>query len=127
MKSVNIVKRLEKEGYNIIYKKWSYWDDVPHVELDGFDFSIAKIISRDNWQSCRVDFIYNEVRQALYIAERNNPVFLKKIEEEPWNDWYYSRYLIRSMGDYETYKKDRDFFHEYYKVLERLKKELELE
>ena len=125
MKSVNIIKRLEKEGYKITYKKWSYWDGVPYVELDGFDFAIAKIVSRDNWQSCRIDFVYNEVRQALYIAERNNPVFLKKIEEAPGDDWFYSRYLIRNMGDYEAYKKGIYPFNEYYKVLEKLKKEVE--
>ena len=127
MKSSNIVKRLKKEGYKITYKKWAYWDGVPHVEFEGFDFAIAKIISRDNWQSCRVNFVYNEVRQALYIAQKNNPVFLKKIEEEPGNDWYYSRYLIRNMDHYEAYKKDLYPFNEYYKVLEKLKKELKLE
>lgn len=126
MKSYNIVKKLEKEGYTIKYKRWSYWDGVPHVEFEGFDFAIAKIISRDNWQSCRVNFVYNEVRQALYIAERNNPVFLKKIEEEPGEDWHYSGYLIRNMGDYEAYKKNEYPFNHYYKVLEKLKKELNL-
>jgi hypothetical protein len=125
MKSDNIVKKLQKEGYSITFKKWGYWDGVPHVELDGFDFTIAKIISKDNRQSCRVDFIYNEVRQALYIAEQNNPVFLKKIEKAPSGDWYYSRYLIRNMGDYEDYEKKRYPFNEYYQVLEKLKTEME--
>lgn len=126
MKSYNIVKKLQKEGYKIVYKKWSYWDNIPHVELDGFDFSIAQKKYNGNWQSCKVDFIYNEVRQALYIAERNNPVFLKKIKEMPGQEWYYGRYLIRNMEDYQAYKKNLYPFNEYYKVLEKLKKELNL-
>ena len=126
MKSYNIVKKLEKEGYKITYKKWAYWDCVPHVQLQGFDFAIAEIVSRDNWQSCQVDFIFNEVRQALYIAEKNNPVFLKKIEEEPGEEWFYGRYLILNMGHYEAYKKDLYPFDHYYKVLEKLKKGIEI-
>ena len=124
MKSANIINRLEKEGYKIVYKRWSYWDGVPHVQLQGFDFAIAEIKHRGNWQSCRVDFIYNEVRQALYIAERNNPIFLKKIEEEPGSDWYYSRYLIKNMGDYYEYKKGIYPFNEYYPMLQKLKNEV---
>ena len=126
MKSNNIVKRLEKEGYSITFKKWAYWDGVPHVQLQGFDFAIAKIVSRNNWQSCRVDFVYNEVRQALYIAQKNNPVFLKKIEEAPCEEWLYGRYLILNMDHYEAYKKNLYPFDHYYKILEKLKKELNL-
>ena len=77
MKSYNIVKRLEKEGYNIIHKKWAYWDHVPHVQLEGFEFIIAKIVWNNNWQSCRVDFIFNEVQQALYIAQKITRSFSK--------------------------------------------------
>lgn len=124
MKSTNIVKKLEKEGYKIVYKKWAYWDDVPHVEFEEFEFVIGEIRHRGNWQSCRIDFIFNEVMQALYIAQKNNPIFLKKIKEMPGEEWNYGRYLIRNMGDYEAYKKDRDYFKEYYKVLEKLKKEI---
>lgn len=121
MKSDNIVKRLKKEGYKIIYKKWGYWDDVPFVQLDGFDFAIAKKVFKGNWQSCRVDFIFNEVQQALYIAQKNNPIILKKTEEE----LDYGRYLILNMGDYYLYKKNIYPFDDYYKVLEKLKNEVE--
>ena len=122
MKSTNIVKRLEKEGYKIIYKKWGYWDNIPHVQLEGFDFTIADKVWKDNWQGCCLDFVYNEVLQALYIAERNNPVFLKKIEQVPLEQWYYGRYLILSMEDYYQYKKGVYPFNGYNKELERLKK-----
>ena len=121
MKSDNIVKRLEKEGYKIFYKKWGYWDNIPHVQLEGFDFTIAKIVFKNNWQSCRIDFIFNEVRQALHIAEKNNPIILEKTEEE----LDYGRYLILNMGDYEAYKKRIYPFNDYYKVLEQLKNEVE--
>lgn len=125
MKSYNIVKKLEKEGYKIYYKKWNYWDGIPHVELDGFEFTIADRVWKDNWQGCQLDFIYNEVLQALYIAEKNNPVFLKKIEQVPFESWYYSRYLILSMLDYYNYMEGVYPFNEYYQILEKLKKELE--
>lgn len=126
MKSYNIVKKLEKEGYNIIYKKWEYWDNIPHVELDGFNFSIAEKKYNGNWQSCKVDFIYNEVRQALHIAEKNNPILFKKIEEVPSETWYYSRYLILNMEDYYQYKKGvYPFDNDYHKVLKQLKNEVE--
>jgi len=121
MKSVNIIEKLEKEGYNIVYKKWGYWDSVPHVQLEGFEFAIAKKVFKGNWQSCRIDFIFNEVQQALYIACKNNPIILKKTEEE----LDYGRYLILNMGDYEGYKKRIYPFDNYYKVLERLKNEVE--
>lgn len=121
MKSNNIVKRLEKEGYNIIYKKWGYWDNIPHVEFEGFYFAIVEKTYRDNWQSCRTNFIYNHVREALYIAQKNNPLFIRKIEQVPLEQWYYSRYLILNMGDYYQYKKGIHPFDNYYKELERLK------
>lgn len=123
MKSKNIVNKLEKEGYNIIYKKWAYWDGVPHVELDGFDFAIAEYTQQNGWLGCNLDFIFNQVQEALYIAQRNNSILLKKIEESPSEEWYYGRYLILNMEDYYQYKKDIYPFDEYYKVLERLKKE----
>ena len=123
MKSYNIVKKLEKEGYKISYKKWAYWDGVPHVELDGFEFVIADRVWRDHWQSCRVDFIYNEILQALYIAQKNNPVFLKKIEQVPADGWYYGRYLIRSMEDYYQYKKNIYPYNESWEVMQRLNRE----
>lgn len=122
MKSVNIVKRLEKQGYEITYKKWSYWDGVPHVELDGFSFAIAEI-EGEEWISLNLDFIYNHVEDALYIAKRNNPIFIKKIEESPAQSWYYSRWLILSMQDYYEFKKQIYPYDEYYSILQKLKKE----
>ena len=125
MKSENIVKKLEKEGYKIVYKKWEYWDDIPHVVLDGFDFAIVEHVYLENgWQGCLVDFIYNHVQEALYVAKKNNPIFFKKIKEVPWEGWYYGSYLILSMEDYFNYKKGIYPFNGYYKELERLKNQL---
>lgn len=123
MKSYNIIKKLEKEGYKIHYKKWAYWDGVPYVELDGFEFAIADRVWEDHWQGCKLDFIYNHVQDALYLAQNNNPIILKKIEQVPWEGWYYGRYLIKNMEDYYSYKKGCYPFDEYYKILEKLKKE----
>jgi len=121
MKSANIVKKLEKEGYNIIYKKWRYWDGVPHVQLEGFDFAIAEM-KGETCLSLNLDFIFNHILEALDIAQRNNPIFIKKIKEAPNEDWYYKRYLIKDMGDYYRYKKHLYPFDHYYKVLQKLEK-----
>lgn len=123
MKSVNIVKKLQKEGYKIVYKKWAYWDGVPHVQCEEFEFAIADRVWTGNWQSCRVDFIYNEVCQALYIAQKNNPILLKKIEQVPSESWYYERYLILSMGDYYLYRKDKFPYNESWDILQKLNRE----
>jgi len=121
MKSDNIVKRLEKEGYKITFKKWGYWNNIPHVQLDGFDFAIAETVWSDGWQSCRVDFIYNHVQEALHIAKNNNPILLKKIEA----GWDYGIYLILSMEDYYRYKRKKYPFNEYWDIINKLEKELE--
>jgi len=120
MKSVNIVKRLEKEGYNIIYKKWSYWDGVPHVEFDGFSFAIAEhVYLKNGWQGINLDFIYNHVQHALNLAKLNNPAILKKINEGRWD---YSIYLIESMEDYYRYKKEKYPYNEYWEVINKLER-----
>lgn len=123
MKSVNIIKRLEKEGYEIIYKKWQNWNTIPYIRLDGFDFTIAKKVHDENLGSCKLDFVYHEVQEALDIARKNNPLFIKKIEQSPSENWRYGRYLILNMGDYYAYKKGKYPFHFYFPVLDKLKKE----
>ena len=125
MKSYNIVKKLEKEGYTIIYKKWGYWNNIPHVEFDGFDFAIAEYTSQNNWLGCNLNFIYNHVLEALNVAKNNNPLLLKKIEESPTEDYYYLPYMITSMENYYRYKKNIYPFDDYYKVLEQLKNEVD--
>lgn len=124
MRSANIVKKLEKEGYNIVYKKWEYWDGIPHVQLNGFEFAIVEYTGTNGWLGCNLNFIYNQVKEALYIAKKNNPILLKKIKEAPGQEWFYSRYLILNMQDYFQYKKDKYPFDNYYNVLERLKNEV---
>jgi len=113
MKSDNIVKRLEKEGYKITFKKWGYWNNIPHVQLDGFDFTIAETVWSDGWQDCQLDFIYNHVREAIYIACKNNSIILEKTEKLD-----YSKYLILNMEDYYRYKKGMyPFDNDCYQVL----------
>lgn len=123
MKAYNIVKKLEKEGYEVVYKKWGYWNNIPHVQLEGFDFVIAERVWRNNWQSCRIDFIYNEVLHALTLAKDTNPILLKKIKQVPSESWYYSRYLILSMEDYYQYKKNIYPYNESWEVMQRLNRE----
>lgn len=122
MRSANIVKKLEKEGYKIYYKKWGYWDGVPHVQLEGFDFTIAEhVYLKNGWMGCNVNFIYNHVLEALDLAKNNNPITVKKMNNGYWD---YSIYLIDSMEDYYMYKKNKyPFDDDYSKILERLKNE----
>lgn len=122
MKSENIVKKLQKEGYSITFKKWSYWDGVPQVQLDGFSFAIAEM-KGETQISLNLDFIFNHVQHALHVAEKNNPIFLRKIKEEPENCYYMQQYLIRSMDDYYLYKNGACPYENYHNVLEKLKKE----
>ena len=123
MKNDNIVKRLQKEGYKITFKKWEYWDSIPHVQLDGFEFAIAEKKHKGNWQSCQVDFIYNEVLHALTLAKDSNPILLKKIKQVPSESWYYGRYLILSMEDYYLLRKNKYPYNESWEVLQRLNRE----
>ena len=119
MKSHNIIKKLEKEGYSITYKKWGYWNNIPHVVLDGFSFAIAEYTHpQGGWLGVNKDFIYNHVLEALELAKMNNPILLKKIEA----GWDYTRYLILSMNDYYLYKKQKFPFNEYHEILEKLKR-----
>lgn len=123
MKSENIIKKLEEQGYKIIYKKWGYWDNIPHVELDGFDFTIAERTTRENMQGCILDFIYNEVLHAISIAKDVNLILDKKIKQDKINNYWYSRYKILSMEDYYLYRKDKFPYNESWDVLQRLNRE----
>lgn len=120
MKSENIVKKLEKEGYKITFKKWSYWDNVPHVQLEGFDFAIAEhVYFKNSWLGINKDFIYQHVQNAINLAKLNNPIILKKMNN---GYWHYSIYLIDSMEDYYMYKKGKYPFNEYWEVLNKLER-----
>jgi len=123
MKSDNIVKRLEKEGYKVTFKKWGYWDNIPHVVLDGFSFTIAEhVYLKNGWMGCNLNFIYNHVQEALDLAKTYNPIILKKMNDGYWD---YSIYLILSMENYYMYKKNKyPFDDDYYNVLEQLKNEV---
>ena len=121
MKSDNIVKRLEKEGYKITFKKWGYWNNIPHVQLDGFDFTIAETVWSDGWQDCQLDFIYNEVLHAITIAKDVNPILDKKINQDKINNYWYNRYKILSMDDYYLFKKNKYPYNETKEVLKKIK------
>lgn len=114
MKSENIIKRLEKEGYEITYKRWSYWDNVPHVELDGFSFAIAEHTQQGNSLGLNLNFIYNEVLNAISTAQRIN----KKLDES--KNYHYNIYKILSMEDYYRYKKDLYPYNELWHILKRI-------
>ena len=120
MKSYSIVKRLEKEGYKIVYKKWGYWNNIPHVQLNGFNFAIAEYTEKNGGLGVNLDFIYQHVLNGLSLAKLNNPAILKKMNEGYWN---YSIYLVDSMEDYYMYKKGKFPYSEYWEVINKLEKE----
>mgnify|MGYP001274314708 FL=1 len=106
MKVDNIVKKLEREGYEIIYKKWGYWDGIPFVKLDGFDFAIVEGITINNSYTINMEFVYNHVLDAISIAEEYNYLILDLIKNKPVEAYNYEPYLILSMQDYYHYKKE---------------------
>lgn len=122
MKSDNIVKKLEKEGYKVEYKKWGYWDNIPHVQLEGFKFAIAETKGKESIR-LNLDFIFNEVLHAISIAEDVNPILDKKINQDKINNYWYSQYKILSMEDYYLYRKDKPPYNESWDVLQRLNRE----
>ncbi len=123
MKIDNIIKKLEKKGYTVEWKKWQYWV-VPSIKLKNGDiFYIADRVWKDNWQGCRLDFIYNEVLHAISIAEDVNPILDKKINQDKINNYWYSQYKILSMEDYYLYRKNKYPYNESWEVLQKLNRE----
>lgn len=122
MKSENIIKKLEKEGYKIEYKKWGYWDNIPYVQLDGFDFAIAETTGKKSI-GLNLNFIFNEVLHAITISKDINPILDKKINQDKVNNYWYSRYKILSMEDYYLSRRDKYPYNESWDVLQRLNKE----
>lgn len=123
MKSENIIKNLKKDGYKIIYKKWGYWDGVPHVQLDGFDFAIAEGILHYGSYGINMDFIYNHVLDATTVAENTNYSILRLIESKPEKGYEYEPYLILSMQDYYRYLKGQFPWDYWSDVIKSLKEE----
>ena len=122
MKSANIVKKLQKEGYNIIYKKWGYWDSIPHVQLEGFDFALAECVLIGGAYGLNMNFIYNHVLEALDLAKNTNYILLQLIKANSEESYEYEPYLIQSMQDYYRYLKKRfpwDYWSHDKKRLER--------
>lgn len=107
MKVNNIIKNLKKDGYKIIYKKWGYWDGVPHIQLDGFDFAIVEGVTVNNSYTINMDFVYNHVLDATATAENVNYYILRLIEARPQKAYEYNPYLILSMEDYYRYLKNQ--------------------
>ena len=122
MKSDNIIKKLEKQGYKIIYKKWGYWDNIPHIQLDGFNFAIAETTGKESIR-LNLNFIFNEVLHAINIAKDINPILDKKINQDKMNNYWYSRYKILSMEDYYSYRKDKFPYNESWDIMQKLNRE----
>ena len=71
MKLINIVNKLEKQGYEIFYDYWYYWR-VPYVKLEnGGSFAIADIATVGGSQSLVENFIFTDVQDAISKAELN--------------------------------------------------------
>jgi hypothetical protein len=82
MKAINIMKKLEKNGYKVTEEKYHYWGGITHVQTENGKCAIAGIFV-SNGNTCLEDeFKYYEVID--YIK-------------------YHSRF--RDMGDYMSYMK----------------------
>lgn len=89
MKINNIVKKLTREGYEIRYMKYIYWD-VPHVKLkNGAWLAIADIEYRHGSACLNTEFRYNDVEYAI--------LELGVLDIKKLNEWGYCDF---SMGDY---------------------------
>ncbi len=122
MKINNIIRNLKKDGFKIIYKKWGYWDSIPHIPLDGFDFAIVEGVTINNSYTINMDFVYNHVLDATTTAENVNYYILRLIEANPKKTYEYEIYLITSMQDYYKYLK-REFPWDYWENVKKYLKE----
>ena len=116
MKSKNIIKKLEKQGFKISYKKWAYWDNIPHIEMEKFSFAIAEMRGGigGNSLSLNLDFVFNEVLNAISTSQWIN----KKLDES--KNYYYNMYKILSMQDYYNYKKNLYPYRELWHILQKI-------
>ena len=77
MKSSNIVKMLEKEGYSLDFGRFDYWDGVPYIfsEKRKHVFKIADISSHNNSIGLVLDFKFEDVLSAVRKWEKGEDVF----------------------------------------------------
>lgn len=119
MKIENIIKKLEKQGYTVEWKKWAYWN-VPTVKLKNGDiFFIAETTGKQSI-GLNLNFIFNDVLHGISIAESINPILDKKINQDEINNYWYNRYKILSMEDYYLYRKNIFPYDDIWNVLQRL-------
>lgn len=85
MKSQNIVKKLKREGYDIGYHKFEYWENIPCVNLEHGQLSISSVVSFYGFKILNAEFKYGDILEAIRVA-RANPG------------------AIKDMGDYFQYK-----------------------
>ena len=61
MKSANIVKNLKKRGYTVEFRRFSWWDNIPHVGRT----AIAERYCINGNQCIRTDFKFSDVLDAI--------------------------------------------------------------
>lgn len=84
MKSSNIAKKLEGEGYSLDFGRFSYWDGVPYIfnEERKHAFFIAETSSQNNSVGLILDFKFEDVLSAVRKWEKGEDVF-------DMGDYYY--------------------------------------
>lgn len=82
MKSKKIVKKLKELGYNVEWKSFRYWDNIPHIITEKYTLAIAETKFNNNTEYIVVDFPLKDVINAIEFFN-TNPQFhdiLKKLD-----------------------------------------------
>lgn len=66
MKQKHLIENLEKEGYEVDYGKYEYWDNIPYVEHeDGSVTWIAQTYNKLQSTGVKTDLPYEKVKEAI--------------------------------------------------------------
>ena len=93
MKKDNVIKKLTKEGYEIVYKRIAYWDNVPCVKIikdKGVSFlALESYIVNNKYNNFTIDYLinttYKEIKDKINYIKNSNLGY---------EDYYYINIII---------------------------------
>ena len=75
MKKSNLIKRLEKEGYNITYEKVDYWDNIPVVKIGNSKLALESFIRNRDYNNFTINYYdnttYKQVMERIDHIKNN--------------------------------------------------------
>lgn len=90
MKKENIIKNLEKMGYEVMSVKFDYWT-VPGIQLrNGDRFAIADHVVQNNTSGVVEEFKLDDVVNAILAAEENH-LYREDCRIYSMSDYFYCR------------------------------------